>query len=454
MRCVPEQLEKGPRISRESRLLLLTVAVCVLVLLLLARVRFPETPMVETAAPPLERLAARASYDALAADIERVEAMIAPNLVVLRTAPLMEVMPRRMRDVLEPPEVPPYARHVAALRISPDTAVAAVEPGLRIEGVVGGTGSASVLATHPIRRLSRLRVPVAPSRPIVARPLASLRTPVYVVAVEGTQAGVSVRPVFLGHSTRFTSARWSQPLVPLGGTALATGALLFSLAGEFIGCVVVEDGAAAIAGARDVLETAEQLAAVSPPVPATLGIAVQPLTPALARATGAVHGVVVSEVDDQGPAADVLVPGDVIVSVRGEVLDRPDRFLLYVAAGPPGEPMELSVVRNGEMLDLEVIPTAAADEEDALEPIVFQRTPGMGTRAVAGRPDEGALVSGLRPGDIVIRAGTVPDPTPEQLGELLAALTPDQLLTVTVRRGMEQRVLAVGVSPRTNATTH
>jgi S1-C subfamily serine protease len=451
---MPEPDEKTFRVSRESRLLLLTVVVCVVVLLLLARVRFPEPAIVETVAQPLERLAARASYDALAADIERVEAMIAPNLVVLRTALRFDVMPRRTRDVLAPPELAADARHVAALRISPDTALAAIAPGVRIDGIVGETGSAAVLATDPVRRLSRVRVPEGPSRPIVALPLGSLRTPVYVVAVEGTQAGVTVRPVFLGRSTRFESARWSQPLLPLGGTALATGALLFSMAGEFIGCVVTEDGASAIVGARDALETVERLASASPPVPATLGIAVQPLTPALALATGAGHGVVVAEVDPDGPSSGLLLPGDVVVTVRGNVLDRPDRFLLHVAAAPPDEPMALTVVRAGEPLDVTVVPAAAGTgAETGGEAIAFEQAPGSGTRVTAAGAGEGSLVTGLIPGDIVLSAGTFADPTPGQLRELLADLPPQKLLVVTVRRGTEQRVLAVGVSPRADVTT-
>ena len=66
-----DELPPG-RWSRETRLLLLTVAVCALVLLVLARLRFPDAPIVEVSAPSFEQLAARASYDALAADIQRV----------------------------------------------------------------------------------------------------------------------------------------------------------------------------------------------------------------------------------------------------------------------------------------------------------------------------------------------------------------------------------------------
>jgi hypothetical protein len=431
-------------VSRESRLLLLTVVVCVVVLLLLARIRFPDPPLVETVAQPLERLAASASYDALAADIERVEAMIAPNLVVLRTALRLERMPRRTRDLLDPPDTPSDARHVAALRISPDTAVAAIAPNLRIDSIVGPdvVGEAAVVATDPLRRLSRVRVPTAPTRTITELPLAALRTPVYVVAVEGTQAGVSVRPVFLGRGNRFESARWNRPLLPVGGSALAPGTLIFSLAGEFIGCVVLEDGAPAIVGARDVLDTMERLAMTSP-VPATLGIAVQPLTPALAQATRAARGVVVSEVDPDGPADGVLLPGDVLVSSDGQPFDRPDRFLLWVASRQPGTAVDLAVVRQGQSITASPVPRPAAEMTPVPQPVTFARGADGATRIVSARAGRGSRLSGLEPGDILVWAAGLMDPTPEQMQRLVDSNETRWPLAFTIRRGAEQRVVAV-----------
>ena len=69
---------------------------------------------------------------------------------------------------------------------------------------------ASIVGRDAVRQLARVRVPEGP--PPAVRPLAlsALRTPTYVVAVEGTQAGATLRPLFLGRSERFASARWSR----------------------------------------------------------------------------------------------------------------------------------------------------------------------------------------------------------------------------------------------------
>jgi hypothetical protein len=442
---------EGRRVSRESRLLLLTVAVCALVLLLLARLRFADAPQfVDTSAPPLERLAARASYDALAADIQRVEASIGPALVALRVVPRMRAAPRELRDVLAVPGAAPAVRHAVALRIAPGTAVGLLDPEAAIAGIAGGepaAGPADVLAVDPIRHVARIRVPdsAAPQVPPVA--LSSIRPLVYVVAVEGTQAGVTLRPVFLGRGDRFAVARWPQPLLPLGGLAVAPGALLFTLAGEFIGGVVTTDGAAAVAGARDLLETAERLASASGSTPATLGVAVQALTPTLAEALGVPHGIVVAEVDSRGAAAGMLEQTDVITAVDEESTGDPDELLLRLAARRPGEIVSLAVVRGGETVVVRV-PLAALDSSP--QGVAFVREPGAGTRAVAG--DEFAGLE-LQPGDVVLHADGVADPTPAQVRRRLARSGGEAWTVLTIRRDGRQRVVAVRPAPSTRAAS-
>lgn len=437
------------RVSRESRLLLLTIVVCALVLLLLARLRFPDQQMVEAGAQPLERLAARASYDALAADIERVEAMIAPNLVALRVAPRHVSIPRTLGDVLTRPQPPAGVHHVAALRLDGTTAVAAIDPGTRVDGIVGGpaAGTATVLAIDPVRRLSRLRVPEAPVRAVAPLALGSLRTPVYVVAVEATQAGVSLRPVFLGRGERFEAARWARPLLPLGGIGVAPGALLFSLAGEFLGCVVLEDGGPAIAGSLDVFETVEKLASGGALVPATAGVSVQPLTPDLGAATGAGRGVVVAEVDDGGPAAGILRPGDVITAVDGQEPGNPDRFLLQMASRPVGALVAFDIVRQGAPGQVTVALAAQPGPPEAAGHVDFERIRGIGTRVIAGSPARGLPIAALERGDIVTGAGGLVDPTPTQLRRLLNDAAAGSFVVLIVRRDGQQRVVAIR-SPR------
>ena len=432
------------RVSRESRLLLLTVAICAIVLVLMARLRFPHSPaVVEAPAPaPFERLAARASYDALARSIEQVEPIIAPNLIVLRVAAPGSAAPRGIREAIATAAESSSVHHVAALRIGPETAVAALDPGTRIDGIVGGTesGTAAIRAVDPIRRIARVRVPAAPARQLPQLPLTSLATPAYIVAVEGTQAGVTLRPVFLGSGSRFSSRRWSRPLLPLGGVAVAPGALLFSLSGDFIGTVVIDDGAPAIAGARDVLDAAERLAEGAPAAPADLGIAVQALTSGLVKVLGVQQGVVVSEVGAGSAADGELHTGDVITSVDGWSTDNPDELLIRLAAHRAGETVTIALVRDGtpRTIRLTVRDANTSTPAPAAGSYSFER--GAGTR-VDRSPR--ALDSVLKAGDLITRAGSIDAPTPRQLRSVLAQPTASGFAALVLRRDGRQRVVAV-----------
>jgi hypothetical protein len=445
-----ESPPRRARVSRESRLLLLTVAVCAVVLLLLARLRFPHPPAAaETAAPaPLERLAARAAYDALAADIQRIEPEITRHLVLLRIGQERPPAAHELRDALEPPDAPFVVRHVAALRIGETAAVAAVDGSTHIAGIVAppAQGTAALVGVDPIRRIGRIRVPGAAPPPLSLVSLNALPTPLYIVVVEGTQAGVTLRPVFLGRGDRYQSNRWNRPLLPLGGVAVGAGALLFTLSGDFIGMVVVENGAAAIAGARDVLDAAERLAGGTP-TPGDAGIAVQPLTPPLATALNVSKGVVVAAVRPGSPAQDRLEPGDVITAVGDWSTDDPDELLLRLATHSAGEPVAITAIRNGAArtvtLDVDRSISAGSPRSVAL---AAER--GLGTRVDHG---SGVTAPGLEPGDVIVRAGSIVAPSPSQVRRLLAQPTPGGFAILVVRRDGRQRVVAVPSAGRSDA---
>src|SRR5262245_14526219 len=109
---------------REMRLLLVTIAVSVGMLLLLARFRFPDEAgraTVEPAPAPLERLAASATYDELATIIGNVERRIRPTVLSLAV------------------EGPSSITYVPAIRLTEDRAVAILPADRRLADVRGTT---------------------------------------------------------------------------------------------------------------------------------------------------------------------------------------------------------------------------------------------------------------------------------------------------------------------------
>lgn len=431
------------------RLLLVTISIAAGVLLLLARLRFPDPPEpVETSTQPLERLAARASFEELAARVARLEATIAPNVIVLSLTSDEDWRPIGLSEVGT--DTDRDGRHVPAVRIDATTAAACISPKAHLSGIVGlsaGSDAAGIAGRDRIRPVARVRVPEG--RPTALRQLAlsGLQTPTYVVAVEGTRAGATIRPVFLGRSDRFDSPRWTRPLLPLGGAMVTSGALMFTLEGQFLGCAIVDEGTAAIASGTDVLEAfgraGSDRGTLTEP-----GLTVQLLTPAIAAATGHREGVVVAQVFEGGPASGVLEPGDVITDTDGQPVGDPESLLLDIGARLAAGPVRVSFIRGQQRRQgqLRIPAPAAATPDSRRERFKLELVRGVGARVVdldAGSP---LAVAGLVSGDIILRIADMAAPTPMQVNSALRNSPPGPpgpSLLLVVRRGSRQHVTAV-----------
>lgn len=219
-------------ISRETRMLLIVITLSVAVLIVLSRFRFPERGDAVPAAAsslPLERLAARATYDELASIIAELSRRIGPNVTVMRVERNGE------------------QRFVPALRIRPDLLLAHVSGESRILEFIDLDVPVDIAGFDPERELVLLRVPADPAR--VARLDTSAQSaprPRYVASVEGTPGGPALRPLFLGRTDRVPDDRYIEGLLVLGGVLVASpGSLIFGLDGAFIGMSVTDSGYAA-----------------------------------------------------------------------------------------------------------------------------------------------------------------------------------------------------------------
>lgn len=448
---------RAPRVSREMRLLILTIVVSGAVLLLLARLRFPAPPpAVDTLSQPLQRLAARASFEDLSARVSRFEADVFPHLVVLRLALAAEPSPVRLRDVISGTRVPQTAvEHVPALRVGAGEALAVLPANATVAGIVGQQGPVEVMAVDEVTRISRLRVPEGAARAFPLVSLPALRTPAYVVAVEGTRAGLTLRPVFIGRSEGFESDRWRAPLLPLGGAAVAPGALLFTLEGELLGCAVLEDGTPVIASASDFFAALGDAAGNSRGL-VDPGLSVQPLASAFTDALGVSRGVVVAEVAADGPASGRLQPGDVITHLDGLPVSEPTAFLLELGVRLSARPVEVSFVRLLESLTTSLERRPAGDglpaEGAPAPPAELEILRGVGTRVVAVSAASPLARAGLARDDVVVRLGQVEAPTPAQIRAQAEASRTDPVVLVFTRSG-RQHVTVIGPPARSGDET-
>ena len=413
--------------------LLVTIAVSIGVLLLLARFRFPEQAAESPATPaaaPLERLAARAAYEELASTMADLERRLAGRVVVLRVEPT--------RDT---------GSFIVAPRLTADRAVAVLQPSEMLPGDTEGTSR--ILARDVARQFAVVSVPANADTVVAPRSGAPRPGPRYIVAVEGSSDGLTLRPVYVGRTAVLQDPRTSTMLLSMSGLQqpLAAGSALFSLEGTFIG-LVMEGGRATTVLPGDVLQAVAQNA--TPAATAEggyLGIDLEPLTDAVARAAGVRRGVVVTGVHAGGPAAGALRPGDVIEAVDDVAATSVAAFREAEHTRAPGQAVTLSVDRRRAPEKITVKAASPRAAAAATAPpdagFVGRTVSGAGIEVVAVRDHTPASRAGLARGDLIVAIDGAAAESSDQLERLFRTAAADTAWLLTVQRGGDRQTLAL-----------
>lgn len=234
-------------------MLLIVITLSVIVLGVLSQFRFPNTDggaheRAGATPLPLERLAARATYDELATIIAELSRAVGPKVSVLRV------------------DADGEQRFIPALRVRPDMLLAHVRGSTRILSIIDTTAPIDVVAFDPERELVLLRVPADPSAVVTFQAASqSAARPRYVAAVEGTPGGPALRPLFLGRTDRIEDEHYDEGLLVLGGVLLASpGSLIFGLDGTLVGLCVIDDGYAAGVTSRSIQSAVDRMLAPQP----------------------------------------------------------------------------------------------------------------------------------------------------------------------------------------------
>ncbi|MGH7857241.1 MAG: DegQ family serine endoprotease, partial [Candidatus Binatia bacterium] len=208
------------------------------------------------------------------------------------------------------------------------------------------------------------------------------------------------------------------PLLNLRGEVVGINTAIFSRAGGNLGIGFAIPSSLA----RPIVE---QLRTKGKVVRGWLGVATQEVDEDLAESFGLekARGALVSDVRRGSPADDGgIARGDVIVAYDGKPVASSAELPAAVAATPPGERVEVEVVRNGEKKTLEIevgempVDVAARPAEGGAEGDLGLAV-GPVTPDLAGRldlPDAGGVVvravrpgspadeAGIRPGDVIL----------------------------------------------------
>jgi hypothetical protein len=411
-----------PRVSRETRLLLLAGAIAVAALWVLARVRFDERPAsANPVASVLGQLNSGQKFEDLAGEIGRLHARLEGTLLSL--------------DVTSGVDGRSKPPRMAAIRLRDDLAVTWLAPGASDTPVRG----AAVVARDAASGVTVVRIAgsasIAPPPPPSLWAPRQLQRPRYFRATEVSPAGIGLRPAFVGSLDPVASPLWAEPVWILAdGADLTAGSFLFTDVAELAGLVIPYGGGLAIIPGNTVVAEAERLIATPPGNPGSVGVDVQDLTDVVAAATGASAGVVVTWVAPTGPAAKKLAVGDVIESVDGQPLVSRAQWRVRVARLAAGQAVALRVRHRGENREvtLTAAPTTTPPQSRALG-LTLRSRAGAGAEVLRIDPGSAAARAELRAGDLITLAGDIEAPSASQVARSFARMKTGERLLVALR---------------------
>jgi serine protease Do len=311
--------------------------------------------------------------------------------------------------------------------------------GRRFTAQVVGSDAETDIALLKIEATGLPAVPLGSSAGLrVAEPVMAIGNPfgldhtvtVGIVSATGRFIGQGRYDDFIQTDAAINPGNSGGPLINTRGEAVGINSAIFSRGGGFqgIGFAIPVDLA------RPVLT---QLQATGKVVRGWLGVAIQPLTPELAKSFGiaATQGALVASVTEDSPAARAGVrPGDVIVDFDGKAVDSPRVLPSLVANTPVGRSVPVVVVRDaarrtltvtvGELSEAREARAAAPAERPEgrtaerlglalteLTPEIAQRfglQVDRGVIVTAVKPDSPAAQAGLAPGDMIREVNRVP----------------------------------------------
>ena len=412
-----------PRVSRETRRLLAAAGLALLALWILARLRFPDRPpSPNPVSPVLTQISPPTTFADLAEEVDAVRQRIAPLTA--------QVMWQATGD-------PSGTRAFPAWPWRGDLAIAM----LPSASAAGSRDAVAALDPPTGLALVQISTPAAAVRPIWTPD--QLDLPRYVFSAAPAVSRPSIVPAYISSLEPQRSPAWSTEIwkVP-AASGLATGALVFTAAGEWLGIAGAEDGASVIVPAAAVLDLAMRLSAQQGPRGGDLGIEVQSLSAPLASATGADSGVLVTWVDPRGVAADALAVGDVIETVNGEGVPTLFAWQVHSTRLAALRSATLSVRRHGDAREVSIAVPPAVIAPSVLG-LTLVRAPGTGSRITQVAPQTAADRAGLTAGDVVTMVGEHAAPTPAQVRRAFDALADGGVLLVAVTRDTGHHIVAV-----------
>ncbi|MGH7845677.1 MAG: DegQ family serine endoprotease [Candidatus Binatia bacterium] len=270
-----------------------------------------------------------------------------------------------------------------------------------------------------------------------------------IVSAKGRMIGAGPYDDFIQTDASINPGNSGGPLFNMAGEVVGINTAIFSQSGGNIGI-----GFAVPANlVRSLVPELETKGTVTR---GWLGVAVQPVTPDLARSFGLdkERGALVGDVMPQGPADKAGIKrGDVIVSYDGKKIDESSALPGLVASTPVGKTVSVEVMRDGKTRTLSVAisklndQTAAANTKEqksdwglAMQNIRPEERRQMGLTAKEGvlvasvMPNSPAAEAGIQPGDVILQVNHASVASAQGVKDEAAKAKTDQPLLLLLRR--------------------
>ena len=274
-----------------------------------------------------------------------------------------------------------------------------------------------------------------------------------IVSAKGRFLGAGPYDDFIQTDASINPGNSGGPLVDQDGRVVGINAAIVSPAGGNVGIGF----AVPIALVRWVVDQIREHGSV---VRGWMGVAVQSVTPDLARSFGlhGAEGALVADVTPGGPASKTgIARGDVIVRWGDRRVQHSRELPLMVALTPPGTRVPVAVVREGRerTVDVTVDRMPAEERRESRAPSRGGSLEAWGlavaalgrddARRLGVKPGSGVIVTdvaegspadeaGVEPGDVVVEVNRRAVRSPADLGRALAA-SPRRALLLVRRNG-------------------
>jgi serine protease Do len=337
---------------------------------------------------------------------------------------------------------------------------------------------ARLIGSDPETDIALLKVEAAglPTIPLgdstalrVAEPVMAIGNPfgldhtvtVGIISGTGRVIGAGRYDDFLQTDAAINPGNSGGPLINTRGQAVGIASAIASRSGGFQGVGF----AIPIDLAKPILQ---QLRTAGRVTRGWLGVAIQPLTPELAKSFGLAEpkGALVASVNPGSPAERAgLKAGDVIVAYNGKPVETPRVLPVLVANTEVGKTVDLTVMRDGTERPVRVTVGNLADSREAraaapatesrvaaklgleLQELTPQAARRLGVQGDAGvvvtevRPDSPAAQAGIAEGDVIREVNRTPVRGLKDVETAMAQATDGQVLLRVAREGAERYVV-------------